>query len=81
MLKRFGIDGSVVHWDEYNYYYKSSQNARCLNDTPDAHGRYSFWLMSGISPDEQCAIEKYFDESIWGGDNRQIINTFLPING
>lgn len=79
MLKRFGIVGSVIGWDEYNYYYRSSQDATCGNNEPDDYGRYSFYLMSGISPDEQISIEKYFDESVWGGDNRQVINQLLPI--
>lgn len=79
MLKRFGIEGSVVHWDEYNYYVRSSREASCKSSKPDDYGRYSFWLMSGISPDEQLSIEEYFDNSIWGGDNRQLINQLLPL--
>jgi hypothetical protein len=81
MLKRFGLPGNYMgRWDtEYSYYFRSSHNAVCHNDTPDAHGRYSFWLMSGISPDAQASIEKYFDESVWGGDKRQIINQLLPL--
>ncbi len=79
MLKRFGIAGSVSHQDVYGYYYRSSQNAVCKHDTPDAYGRYSFWLSTGISPDAQKSIEAYFDESVWGGDNRQVIDQLLPL--
>lgn len=79
MLKRFGTPGTVLHRSAYDYYYRSSFNATCHHQRPDAYGRYSFWLSSGISPDAQTAIESYFDESVWGGDNRQVINQLLPI--
>lgn len=81
MLKRFGLPGNYMgKWDtEFQYYYRSSLNATCKNSAPDAYGRYSFWLMSGISPDAQASIEKYFNESVWGADKRQIINQLLPI--
>jgi len=79
MLKRFGKVGSVVHQDIFGYYFVSSKGASCDHDYPDAHGRYSFWLSSGISPDAQIAIEQYFDSSVWGGDNRQVIDQLLPI--
>lgn len=79
MLKRFGIDGECIHQDMYGYYYRSSLGAVCKYHTPDDYGRYSFWLMSGISPDAQVSIESYFDESAWGGDNRQIIDQLLPL--
>jgi hypothetical protein len=79
MLKRFGKHGRPQFWDEHAYYYRSSFNATCTYDVPDDYGRYSFWLMSGISPDAQVSIETYFETSIWGGDNRQIIEQYLPI--
>jgi hypothetical protein len=76
MLVRFGMDGKHEReWSsEYNYYYRSSQNASCAFNTPDSYGRYSFWLSTGISPDAQCALEGYFNDSIWGANNRQVIN-------
>lgn len=79
MLKRFSIPGLPSHWDEYNYYHRSSFNAVCRYNSPDDYGRYSFWLMSGISPDAQVSIESYFDDSVWGGDKRQFIDQLLPI--
>jgi hypothetical protein len=81
MLKRFGKEGKYTGmWDnEYSYYHRSSKNARCLHTHPDAHARYSYWLGSGIAPDEQVEIEKYFQQSVWGGDKRQIIDQLLPI--
>lgn len=78
MLKRFGVVGKPLHWDDFNYYHRSSLNATCHHETPDDYGRYSFWLMSGISPDAQVSIESYFDESVWGGDKRQFIDQLLP---
>lgn len=80
MLKRFGVPGELMNQESfYGYYYRSSFDAVCYNEVPDHHGRYSFWLMSGISPDAQMAIEDYFDHSVWGGDNRQVIDQLLPI--
>lgn len=84
MLKRFGIEGSYTgkHASEYSYYHISSRGATCRANIPDDEGRYSFWLSTGISPDAQEELEKYFDESVWGGDKRQIINDFnLLYNG
>ncbi len=81
MLQRFGVGGRYMgRWDtEYNYYFRSSRNACCDHSEPDAYGRYSFWLMSGISPDAQVSIEEYFDNSTWGADKRQFINQLLPL--
>jgi len=81
MLERFGVDGNYMgRWDtEYHYYYRSSLNAACKYSAPDAYGRYSFWMMSGISPDAQAVIEDYFDKSVWGADKRQFINQLLPL--
>lgn len=81
MLERFGKDGNYMgRWDtEFHYYYRSSRNARCNNSAPDDYGRYSFWLMSGISPDAQVSIESYFDSSVWGDDKRQFIKQLLPL--
>ncbi len=76
MLYRFGEEGKTSRWEhaEYNYYYRSSQNAFCPHDAPDDYGRYSFWKTTGMTPDAQISIEQYFDSSIWGADNRQVID-------
>jgi hypothetical protein len=81
MLVRFGVAGNYSgKWDsEYSYYHRSSLNAHAKFDSPDHYGRYSFWKMSGISPDAQLAIESYFDTSVWGADKRQFINQLLPL--
>lgn len=75
MLQRFGSHGRYngKFDSEYNYYHSSSKGAVCLNEVSDDYGRYSFWLSSGISPDAQVQLEKYFDQSVWGGDKRQLI--------
>jgi len=76
MLQRFGSTGNYMgKWNnEFTYYYTSSRNCHCDYDKPDEFGRYSFWLNTGISPDEQVQLEGYFDRSVWGADNRQIID-------
>ncbi len=81
MLIRFGLSGNYMgRWDtEYSYYFRSSRNASCKFTSPDSYGRYSFWVMSGISPDAQIAIESHFDSSAWGADKRQFINQLLPL--
>ncbi len=75
MLVRFGLECKNPDRlnSEYAYYRSSSKNAHCVHTEPDDHGRYSFWLSTGISPDAQLILENYFNESIWGGDKRQLI--------
>lgn len=75
MLLRFGEVGEYggKYDTDYSYYHQSSRNASCRAGQPDAHGRYSYWLSSGISPDAQFQLEKYFDESVWGADKRQLV--------
>lgn len=75
MLQRFGQAGRY-HGDDsmFNCYRTLSKNSRISSTVPDALGRYSFWLQTGIHPDGQQAIENYFEEAIWGGDKRQLIN-------
>lgn len=79
MLVRMGLDGKYAgQWNsEFNWYYTSSLNSRCLHSSPDEYGRYSYWLSTGISPDAQVQLEGYFDESVWGADKRQVINQFF----
>lgn len=81
MLKRFGVTGNYMgRWDtEYHYYFRSSRNASCQFSSPDHYGRYSYWKSTGISPDAQESIEKYFNDSVWGADKRQFINQLLPL--
>jgi hypothetical protein len=50
-----------------------SKGMHLTHSEPDAYGRYSFWVSTGISPDSQIIIENYFDEAVWGGDKRQLI--------
>jgi len=74
MLQRFGKDGKYeAHTSEYAAYRNMSRNVVLQHNAPDDRGRYSFWLGTGISPDSQIIIEKFFDDAIWGGDKRQLV--------
>lgn len=74
MLKRFGVEGNYHDKDhQFSCYRTLSKNCHIPFDAPDDHGRYSFWLQSGINPDGQLALEEYFDNAVWGGDKRQFI--------
>lgn len=78
MLRRFGVEGNYQgKWREYNYYHTAAKHAYCKHKYPDAQSRYSFWKMTGISPDEQKQMEAYFKKSIWGGDKRQTIDQYF----
>lgn len=84
MLKRLGTETkySTHAHKEYTWYYTASRNAYCQHDTADPYGRYSFWLSTGISPDQQGAIETYFDSANWGANERQLIKELaLILNG
>lgn len=76
MLLRFGVQGNYGgKFDtDYSYYHQSSRNAYCKFSSPDACGRYSFWLSTGICPDAQVELESYFNTSAWGADKRQLID-------
>jgi hypothetical protein len=73
MLKRFGVEGKEKA-REHTYYYVSAKNAKCHYTKPDHIARYSFYLQTGILPDAQIELEKYFNSSVWGGDKRQLIS-------
>jgi hypothetical protein len=75
MLQRFGQPGNYNGKDAlFSAYRTLSKNAHSDCDTPDSSGRYSFWLQTGIHPDAQEQLERYFDTSVWGGDKRQFIS-------
>lgn len=72
MLKRFGVTTKHDTSDRgYSYYYRSSQNAYCKYKTIDDEGRLSFYNSTGIIPDVQVELEKYFDDSVWGHHNHR----------
>jgi len=74
MLSRFGTSGRYEgHTSEFSCYRTMSKGMHLTHSEPDAYGRYSFWVSTGISPDNQIIIENYFDEAVWGGDKRQLI--------
>jgi hypothetical protein len=74
MLGRFGTEGNYEgHSTEFSAYRNLSKGVHLEHSTPDANGRYSFWLSTGLTPDQQITIENCFDEAVWGGDKRQLI--------
>lgn len=75
MLARFGHAGNYTNkGHEWSAYGRLSRHLLITETEPDAHGRYSFWLQTGISPDAQIELENYFDQAVWGNDKRQFIN-------
>lgn len=80
-MKRLGIDAkySTKEKDEYLWYRNLTKNCRNTHTTPDAYGRYSFWLSTGISPDEQEVLEDYIGAATWGGNKRQLITTISTL--
>jgi hypothetical protein len=78
MLTRFGLISQLAQ-NQFACYGRLSRNASIDYDTPDDHGRYSFWLQTGIHPDAQVQLEQYFDTAVWGGDKRQFINNLHHI--
>lgn len=78
MLDRFGLEGKLSTGSqfncEYSWHHRMSQGILTTNTEITEYCRYSFWLQTGISPDHQLEVERYFDESAWGGDKRQFIN-------
>lgn len=84
MLGKFGVAGNYESQKtEFSCYRAMSKGVHLEHDRPDSEGRYSFWVSTGISPDSQEVIEKYFDEAVWGGDKRQLINNidYILTNG
>jgi len=80
MLQRFGVDGNYHDKDhKFSCYRTLSKNSTITHNTPDDAGRYSFWKQTGISPDGQEVLEKYFETAIWGGDKRQFIENYSHI--
>lgn len=78
MLDRFGKIGEYggKGMSEYSWYKRACRNADLRNSDIDDYGRYSFWLSTGIAPDQQSVIEKYFDDAVWGVNERQLIIDF-----
>lgn len=77
MMKRFGTDHKYggKSDNDYRWYRLLSRNAKCKHTTPDDEGRLSFFIAFGISPDEQIALETYFDDAVWGTSKRQLTTT------
>ncbi len=77
MLLRIGTptDYSNKFENDFAWYINASRNATAKHHDTDQRGRYSYWLSTGLSPDEQEVIEQYLDTFIWGDDKRQLIET------
>lgn len=84
MLSRFGLEGRYENVESvYSCYKTMSSGVHLQHSTPDDEGRFSFWVGTGISPDNQLVIEKYFADAVWGGDKRQFIENidYILTNG
>lgn len=83
MLRRIGEEGSYqAGYKEYSWYRVASRGTSCVHPETDAYGRYSFWLSTGITPDHQVELEDYFNNAVWGGNERQlIIDLNILLNG
>jgi hypothetical protein len=78
MCKRFGVDGKLSFYSrfdcEHSWHNKLLKGMDLRDDVVTESARYSYWLQTDICPDQQVEIEGYFDQSVWGGDKRQLIN-------
>lgn len=76
-LKTIGNPGNYngKYNQDFKWYWASSRDARCSYNSSDSYSRYSFWLSSGITPDEQVSIENQIDHLNWGDDMRQHIES------
>ena len=81
MMQRIGKEGHYNNKDkdEYLWYRNLTKNCTLKHTSPDAHGRYSFWLSTGISPDEQLILEDYIQAADWGGNKRQLITAISTL--
>lgn len=80
-LVRLGQPGDYAgSWDkEYKWYHSMSRNARCPQQQVDDYGRYSFWVSSGLTPDEQISLEDLFSRWSWEPDERQVITEHISL--
>jgi len=80
MMTRIGMEGNYSHKgdSDYHWYTLSSRDASCRMTEPDPRGRYSFWLSTGLTPDEQEILEDHIKSFVWGDDKRQLIEA-LPV--
>lgn len=77
MLERFSTDHKYSSGsdNEYRWYNLMGRGATSIATSPDDQSRLSFYLAFGIHPDEQLALEQYFDEAVWGSSKRQLTTT------
>jgi len=77
MLDRFSTDHKygAGKYNEFAWFHTLGKNARCVSTTPDDDSRLSYFIATGMSPDEQLALENYFNEAVWGISKRQLTTT------
>lgn len=82
MLKRMGKQGSYQGKSDngYRWYYNAARKVKKkLSNIPDADGRFSFWVATGITPDLQIELESILDEADWGASKRQLTHVIHSI--
>jgi hypothetical protein len=73
MCSRIGVSGKTSVSTEGIYgYYGQNDKLVSRGAKPDDYSRYSFFMATGIVPDAQVALEKWFDDGSWGPEDRQI---------
>lgn len=76
MMERLGESGPRYNGmldTEYKWYHTITRDCKSRSSTVDDYGRYSFWLSTDITPDQQLELEAHFDQVVWGADKRQLI--------
>lgn len=77
MLRRVGTDHKYTGSSdiEYRWYTVASRNATLRTTAIDDEGRLSYYMSTGLIPDEQIALEQHFDSVVWGKSKRQLTTT------
>lgn len=75
MMDRLGATGprNLAGVSEFTWYLQQSKGAHTKHTSPDPQGRLSYWLSTGLTPDEQEELESLFNGVGWGTDKRQLI--------
>lgn len=74
MMKRIGVEGGYNAGADMVWLREFVKTCKTPTDIVSPASRLSFYISTGLIPDEQEALEKSFNEYTWGDNNRQIIN-------